>query len=445
MQMNSNQVQELANLLDQAIADLEIRSRDEQSAYHLQGYKLALEAMHQSWWSREAYLRAMTDLRPVIKDVALRESVAGVIRSELAAFTHEGMIQSAVFAAKGGPTSGFPLEDVLDNLTDAAILRGSQEAARAFYEQLNEKELVYQRITIVSGIRVQDEVEVADGVRLVTLPTDTAELPTYLPPSSPIDGSDALRYTGRTVIIDDTSISPRFVNPKETLAERLVPFTFRWASICGHDFSHQELSEAIGLSANCATRYTRFWSHVGQGEMFQSRGFPTAGGYSDGWFRDRTAATVVTPTDIEHARQILVARKQLSEKDQETLRVAVDRWIKSKTESNRADAFIDLGIALENLYLNDLGGDRGELGFRLAIRAAWWLGENAEDRQSLLEGTRDLYNARSASAHIGQPGRRHGADLLARGQEMCRNSIIKFFGKGGFPDWNKLVTGGHEE
>ena len=441
--MNSDKVQELENLLDQAMLGLEIRSHDEQNRYQFRSYQSALEAMHQSWWKREPYLHPMMDLRPVIKDATVRERVAEFIKNELAPFIHEDMSQSAVFAAKGGPTSGFPLEDVLHNLTDIAILKGPQEASQAFYGQLNARELSYQRITVVSGFRVRDEIKVADGLRLVTLPTNTDELPIYLPPSLPPGGSDALRYTGKTVIIDDSSIFPRFVNPKETLAEKLAPFTFCHASISGQDFAHQELCEAIALSSNCATQCIRFWSQVGQDEIFQNRGLPTTGGYNDGWFLRDAADTVVTPEEIEEAVKILTERKQMGSKDQEELRVAVDRWMKSKTESSRADAFIDLGIALENLYLNDTGGDRGELGFRLAIRAAWWLGENAGSRKSLLETTRDVYNARSTSAHTGRPSRRHGNDLLARGQDICRKSIIKFIEKGGFPDWNEVVTGGH--
>ena len=62
--------------------------------------------------------------------------------------------------------------------------------------------------------------------------------------------------------------------------------------------------------------------------------------------------------------------------------IAVKRWIKSKTSQEDVDRMIDLGIALESLYLPT--GTREQLTYQFRLRASKYLGENKEDRKDLL-------------------------------------------------------------
>jgi hypothetical protein len=62
---------------------------------------------------------------------------------------------------------------------------------------------------------------------------------------------------------------------------------------------------------------------------------------------------------------------------------------------NLEDKLIDAVIALENLF----GASKGEQRVRVSHAAAWLLGNNAPDRESLAREVRDLYDERSALVH----------------------------------------------
>ena len=104
------------------------------------------------------------------------------------------------------------------------------------------------------------------------------------------------------------------------------------------------------------------------------------------------------------------------------------------------DLAIDLRIALESLFLDD--GNRAELSFRLALRAAWYLGAEGDERTKIFEAVRDAYNIGSKAVHTGE-----GYDdvipvNLAVAQDICRMSILRRIDEGGNPpDWKKVVLG----
>ena len=124
----------------------------------------------------------------------------------------------------------------------------------------------------------------------------------------------------------------------------------------------------------------------------------------------------------------------------EKLRVPIQRWRRSKAASNGVDLAIDLRIALESLFLDE--GNNAELSFRLALRAAWYLGAEGDERTKIFEAVRDAYNIGSKAVHTGE-----GYDdvipvNLAVAQDICRMSILRRIGEGGKPpDWNKVVLG----
>ena len=69
------------------------------------------------------------------------------------------------------------------------------------------------------------------------------------------------------------------------------------------------------------------------------------------------------------------------------------------------DRIVDLVIAAEALFLGDIGPkDRGELGYRFAVRAAKFIEHTNYSEQQIYRIMRDAYNVRSAIVHGGSPG-----------------------------------------
>jgi hypothetical protein len=70
------------------------------------------------------------------------------------------------------------------------------------------------------------------------------------------------------------------------------------------------------------------------------------------------------------------------------------------------DKLVDLMIAAESLFLTDVGTaqDRGELRFRIALRAAFYIEGSGLTRQEIFRQIRRGYDARSAIVHGGELG-----------------------------------------
>lgn len=108
---------------------------------------------------------------------------------------------------------------------------------------------------------------------------------------------------------------------------------------------------------------------------------------------------------------------------------------------SNVDSAIDLGIALEALFLSDLPDDRGELTFRLRLRVARYLEQNSKKREALFRLVGDLYSLRSTAVHTGRsPSDIRGratSDLLEEGFRLTADAIRRHVVEGP-PDWNNV-------
>ncbi len=124
----------------------------------------------------------------------------------------------------------------------------------------------------------------------------------------------------------------------------------------------------------------------------------------------------------------------------ERLRVPIQRWRRSKAANNGVDMAIDLRIALESLFLDE--GNNAELSFRLALRAAWYLGAGEDERAKIFEAVRDAYKIGSKAVHTGEGHDNEMLPTLAMAQDICRISILRRIREGGKPpNWKDMVLG----
>lgn len=102
------------------------------------------------------------------------------------------------------------------------------------------------------------------------------------------------------------------------------------------------------------------------------------------------------------------------------LKIAIGRFNSSYGEGFE-DRLLDQMIALESLYL----GDDKELGYKLALRAAFLLGRGKKERKQIFERLRRAYNDRGKVVH----GKRLSHDLretVVNTEEYLRQSIRRF-------------------
>ena len=167
---------------------------------------------------------------------------------------------------------------------------------------------------------------------------------------------------------------------------------------------------------------------------------------------DQWPRTTVAEQQVREATSVYEALRGMSPGLRARLSVPIDRLIASWDRRGRADSqvdkLIDLGIALESLYLPD---DSGELTYRLRTRGARYLGADLAERQELAGLLKTFYSARSKAVHTGEVRKPHKVagqtvttpDLISRVQELCLRSIRKAI-DGDFPDagdWEAIELG----
>lgn len=167
-----------------------------------------------------------------------------------------------------------------------------------------------------------------------------------------------------------------FINPAETVGDgnlihsQYEVFKHEDASRDDPGFDAWRFCEALSLITGGAVRAAAWWSHLDEDHICKVR---TSLGY--GYSRDAVhdhvpsgASGNATETTVQEALALYRARRGLDTETARRLVVPIDRWIRSRTDRLTVDKFIDLGIALESLYINE--GSTTELRFSLALRAA---------------------------------------------------------------------------
>lgn len=118
--------------------------------------------------------------------------------------------------------------------------------------------------------------------------------------------------------------------------------------------------------------------------------------------------------------EVLRTLWQLLIRESDHFDFALRRFSLAFDRESIGDRLVDLVVAAESLFLGDIDvGDRGELRFRFALRAAWFIEHPSFDGRTTFAMMRRAYDARSAIVHGGTP-----RDIRVPGNES--SSIADF-------------------
>ena len=127
----------------------------------------------------------------------------------------------------------------------------------------------------------------------------------------------------------------------------------------------------------------------------------------------------------------------------DAVELAIARLADSLSRTGRfelEDRILDTATALEIFY--ELGGS--ELRYKLATRGACFLGDNSEERKSILKRLKTFYNQRSAIVHNGKTtdNDRTVAENLSDVSDLARRTLHKLLRDGQPSDWDEMVVSG---
>ena len=458
--MTEKRKQELRGLLEEATGSLEIRSCS--GDWSLMCLEVYTKHLRECWTSYSKDSKAIVfRFRPRIISSATESKLLYFIEKELGGFIQEGRILSATFRVLGGFSNGVRLCELLQQLLRIAIVWGVDGAVSAFDKCTVDASSSFRVVALLEGVTLDEQKQVFEGIQLVPLPELVSELPRYLPPV-PSRGISEDFFCSKTLLIIDYSISPIFHKPT-LLAATVDEYDrqkerFRVEFRGGNplDFNegdfHNKFCKALSLACNFPVQITQTWEWLAEDEFFNVNHGVTWGITSILTYSLFGKSTEAEEADVENAKCLYQRLVDLDSDVMWNLQIPIGRWMKSKASIDSVDKMIDLGIALEALYLLDTD-DKSELSFRLRLRASWHLGKDGEHRKKLLKKFGDIYRCRSIAVHSGQLGKtaKFGgktvpiSELIECGQDLCRESILKVLKKGEFPDWDNLILGGEAE
>ena len=440
--MNRENKQRLAALLGKALQSVSI-AHSRQGSIQPSVYRQLVRRYRTTY---EPTLRFQVLLYDVqLRDSTLADAILQLLRDELQEYIRDDKTISASFAVFGGMVSGYPITDILKNLIKESFISGAEYAAGVFYDSLSRGSIVFQNYFLLTGIKVEQELKVLDGVSLIPLSNSTANLPAHLP--SMLDAAST-EFLSKTLLKVDLSVFPILHRPAEGYSLASGPdqhFKTRVQSADVEDFHPSAFFRALTLVGENPVQATYVWRHIRDDEILDLS-LGTGSGYSSVSMPTAATPSRFSIAQIRRAVGLYHRMVDLPVNVQNQLEIPMDRWMKSKTQQGYVDKMIDLGIAYESFFLR---GINQEVTFRFSLRGALYLEEDLELRSQLKKELEQLYRYRSRAVHEGTLPNTvsvNGESLrirqfIEREQELFKRCLLKVIESHHMPDWGAIELG----
>ena len=446
--MNAQKIKHLESLLVQSLEKLELTGRAGVRP-SLQEYRGWLQKCRAAYDPNTSTIISWVD--PEVKDAETKENILNFLRIELAEYIEEDRIKAAPISGGAFHNTGQPVEKVLTTLLKRAIVDGVAKAAQVFDKCITSPSVSYHQFFLILGIRVKEEMELLNGIRLIPLPQTADEFPYYLP--THIDRMD-ISFELKTLLRVEYESSPVFHKPSEPYGLD-GPFkrTIKSTDVEAIDIS--VLCQALSLAYDCSARVQTSWTSTTDYEIADIGSSVGIGADTvnvilhQPYHTDPRDAPFIDNMEVEAdaAKNLYNAMITLREETKTTIKIPMERWMNSKDQIDPVDKMIELGIALESLYMNR---QDGQIASTLAIRVALHLGNNKSERKQLLRRVKEIYDARSRAVHEGRLESKKRKpqfeilELVTETQDLCRQAIRKTITQRAIPDregWDDLILG----
>ena len=368
--MKENRKQELEKLLEESLRKLAIKDRHGGRTLSLGDYRKLFLSNKKDPYT--VFLKGSVEIQ--VMDNLVKEKLFDFFQTELDSYVRNGTFLPCISAIKGGQGGGFPLDLLIRSLCRISIMWGIKIAISVFEKTVTEDQVFFQDMIVLDGLKINREIQLFDGVKLIPLPDSPSQMPNFVPDS---DGYsfNVKEIVSKTLLIIDCSVSPAFHKSG-------VHFEFNQSQTNKTigEIATSEFCMILALASNSLARPLIKWIHVDERELFFYECGSTGHSYC---FYQRTMSRFensIPVSDIKTQKFTALYQAFLNFDIQEKQRftIAIFRWIESKTDKNIVNKMIDLGIAFELLYLDN--NNTAQLSYTFRIRVAWHLGRNAEDR-----------------------------------------------------------------
>lgn len=153
--------------------------------------------------------------------------------------------------------------------------------------------------------------------------------------------------------------------------------------------------------------------------------------------------TILQGEEEKTAHSLYKKFRALNRADRDHLRVPMQRYCdyEASVPGDVIQAAIDLRVVLDSLFLNDK--HQGELGYRLALRAALFVGGNLAEKKKLRKDVTAVYGFGSNAVHNGRLELKpEQKQQMSRVRKMVRTVLCQMIlASKANPDWADLELG----
>lgn len=428
MPENVSTFREFTNLLDSIVQNA-IFDSDRWGSYtsaqlqqlYFSGNEISIHAVHST--------KPRIDQRLL---ATLTERVRSVLHDYI--IPGEDSIVNKLASAGGGVTE-FSISDFVRLLLRAAALLGPIRAVQILFEWAENSPIHYWQHILLTGISVDQQLELTPSVHISALPSSSADIPHHIPSVVRFANYSDIVYAGLSKLSVEHKVTflSKLPLKDDSTMKRLKQ---EHASIGLDDFAIEGFCQALALTCNHYISFVAAWKECGDWEVFRGG---VSGGMTSRDGRPDHSRMIMSQNQFIDALK-LFALLQSKGTTIKRLRIVISRWMQSKRDDAAlTDKLIDLRIALEALYLQ---GMNDELGFRLATLGAWHLGVDFNERREYQKILREAYKLGSNAVHASEvkPSEKN-RKLLTDAQDLCRKGILKRLDETEEPNWNEMILG----
>jgi hypothetical protein len=316
--------------------------------------------------------------------------------------------------------------DLMGWLIERAASKSPEEAVKNLEKYVSTEEIPLSEVIAISGLKLKESCELANGIRLIPW-----EL---FPECSQKDyiNNEFIRrspvYIPSAVVLKEKPIKRSHIHVPQGETKKYFDTNV-----------FNELDDAllcISLVGPVSTFAIVKW--LQPPEWAPLRG----SGYHIPFYEGRPISKDWPADGCEQAQRLYKAFLDLTDDERSVLIIPLKRLNVAMRKWSLVDSAIDLGIALESIFLNELEDDRGELTFRLRLRASRFLGSDLASRKNLFKIFGNLYSLRSRAVHSGKlPDKlkkQPVSEILNQGFNLTAEAITKII-LNGLPDWDKVT------
>ena len=338
-----------------------------------------------------------------------------------------------LLGGRGNPT----VAEFARILVRAAATLDTPRVTELLLEWIDGKPLRYHLRALLTGVAVKQPLAVKEGIRIQPVPHSREELAALLPALA-MHMRGYHDFLGGAVLSVPCEAEPALY-PKSDILPFFAPLEHTYAQGRLPEFSLDQFCEALSLVCNIRIRQKFSWHDVGGLQEFNARMYS---GPHRTDAPDHEASVELSQQHLDWAMKVYLASRD-HRTTRPALGTAIHRWARSKRWfpfPSYSDCFVELRMALEALYLNDVSG---ELTFRLAARGAWHLGSDPDERHEIHDTLLRVYRVTFKAVHAGDIALNSKTHrLLEAGQNLCRRGILQSLEETKPPDWTTLILGG---